>query len=68
MESVYIVLVVLAVLSVVGFLIKAERTVKPKLFLHYCEGSRPQIRFPSLKIQPRDWESTGNLTWKASRI
>ena len=32
MESVYVVLIVLAVLSVVGFFIKAERTVKPKLF------------------------------------
>ena len=35
---------------------------------HCCEGSRPHIRLPSLEIWPRDWESPGNLTLKASGI
>ena len=43
-----------------------RRTVIPKKFSHCCEGSRPHIRLPSLGIWPRDWESLGNLTLKAT--
>ena len=42
------------------------RTIIPKKVLHSCEGSTPHIRLPSLGILPRDWESPGNLTLKAS--
>ena len=35
--------------------------------MHYCEGSRPHIRLPSLGIQQRDRDSSENLTVKASR-
>ena len=44
------------------------RTIIPKKISHCCEGSRPHIRLSSLQIQPRDWESPGNLTLKACRI
>ena len=43
-----------------------RRTVIPKKLSHCCEGSRPHIRLSSLGIQPRDWESLGNLTLKAT--
>ena len=33
-----------------------------------CEGSEPYIRLPRLGIQQMDWESSGNLTLKASGI
>jgi hypothetical protein len=33
-----------------------------------CEGSEPHIRLPRLGIQQMDWESSGNLTLKASGI
>ena len=36
----------------------------PKKFSHCCEGSEPHIRFPSLGIQQRDWESPENLALK----
>ena len=39
-----------------------------KKFSHYCEGSEPHIRLPSLGIQQRDWESPGNLDLRASGI
>ena len=34
----------------------------------YCEYSKHHIRLPSLRTQPRDWESLGNLTLKARGI
>jgi len=37
-------------------------------FSHYCEGSKPHIRLPSLGIQQRDRESPGNLDLRASGI
>jgi len=36
--------------------------------LPLCEGSEPLIRFPSLGIWQRDWDSPGNLNLKTSRI
>ena len=45
-----------------------RRTVMPKKLSHCWEGSGPHIRLPSLGIWPRDWESPGNLTLKATGV
>ena len=37
-------------------------------FSHFCEGSEPYIRLPSLGIWQRDWDSPGNLTLESSGI
>ena len=39
-----------------------------KKFSHYCEGSEPHSRLPSLGIQQRDWESPGNLELRVSGV
>ena len=44
------------------------RTIIPKKFLHCCKSSRTYNRFPSLGIRQRDWELSGNLTFKANGI
>ena len=51
-----------------GWVTTDLRTIIPKKFLHYCEGSEPHIRLPSLAIRERDWESPGNLAVRASGI
>ena len=40
------------------------RTIIPKKFSHFCEGSEPHIRLPSLETWQKDWEFPGNLTLK----
>ena len=44
------------------------RIIIPKKFSHFCEGSEPHTRLPSLGIQKRAWEFPGNLTLKTSGI
>ena len=44
------------------------RTITPKKFSQFCEGSRLHISLRSLGIQPRNWESPGNLTLKVRGI
>ena len=44
------------------------RTIIPKKFSYFCEGSEPHVRPSSLGIQQRDWESPGNLVSIASGI
>ena len=44
------------------------RTIIPKKFLHCCKSSRAYNRFLSLGIRQRDWELSGNLTFKANGI
>ena len=44
------------------------RTITPKKFLHYGEGSEPQVRLSSLGIGQKDWESPGNLALKVCGI
>ena len=39
------------------------RTIIPKKFLHYCEGSEPHVRLPNLGIWQRDWESGFEDQW-----
>ena len=51
-----------------GWVTTDLRTIIPKKFLHYCEGSEPHIRLPSLAIRERDWESPKNLAVRASGI
>ena len=51
-----------------GWWLTGWRTIIPKKFLHYCEGSKPHVRLPSLGIWKRDQESPGNLAFRARRI
>ena len=44
------------------------RTIIPNKFSHCCKSSRPHNRLPNLRIQQKDWESSGNLTLKVSGI
>ena len=39
-----------------------------KKFLHCCKSSRAHNRFPNPGIRQRDWELSGNLTFKANGI
>ena len=40
----------------------------PKQFSPCCKNSRTHNRYPNLGIWQRDWQSSGNLTLKTSRI
>ena len=44
------------------------RTIMPKKFSHYHEGSELRLKLPRLGIWQRDWESPGNLTLKGRGI
>ena len=44
------------------------RTIIPNKFSHCCKSSRPHNRLHNLRIQQKDWESSGNLTLKVSGI
>ena len=44
------------------------RMIIPTKFSHCCEGSKPHIRLPSLRIRQKDREFPENLTLKVSGI